>query len=350
METRPPEIVSLIVRLLVPPASREHVLGDLNERYESPGRYVIDALKTVPFVVASRVRRTVNPGLSAFLALYLWFGVFWGPAQKHWFIAAVPALISVAVLVLRDAYRTLAPHPYRAAAGDVIAAAAAVLTTQAMCAFFAPDWTLTSGALRVGFPLGFFLLFFVRLQSPTGVHQPIAFAPAMTMQELSSEIDVYERIVRRAIRIELGAAVVVIACFAAALIFAPPTASMFSTLGLVLALSGAVFVGVFLFRNARLRPIIRSGFAATVALYRQELERRLRLSRTYLWWYVLPLSIGPAVLLIGPQLVRPAAFTRIAVTVVLLIVFACALVFAQKPVIRKIRQRIQQLSVVVEKT
>jgi hypothetical protein len=44
MEAGPPKVIEAVVRTLVPPASREHVLGDLRERYVSPGRYVIDAL------------------------------------------------------------------------------------------------------------------------------------------------------------------------------------------------------------------------------------------------------------------------------------------------------------------
>jgi hypothetical protein len=41
---QPPENLEKIVRWLVPAASREHVLGDLNERYRSPGKYLVDAL------------------------------------------------------------------------------------------------------------------------------------------------------------------------------------------------------------------------------------------------------------------------------------------------------------------
>ena len=141
MEAGPPEVAERVVRWLLPPASREHVLGDLHERYESPRRFVLEGLKTLPFVIASRLRRTVNPGLSAFLALYFWFGVFWGPQQTHWLVAAIPALASVAALALRDVYRVpTALTPYRSAAGDVIVAALAVLATQGLCALFAPTW------------------------------------------------------------------------------------------------------------------------------------------------------------------------------------------------------------------
>ena len=171
----------------------------------------------------------------------------------------------------------------------------------------------------------------------------------MTMQELIGEIDGQERILRRAVRIELGAAVLVMAFFAAALLFRPGKSAVL-TLGISLSIAGAAFVGVFLYRHARLRPIVRTDdFIQLVAQYRIEIERRLRLSQTYLWWYVVPLSLGPAVILIGTQLGKPDAPTRIAIIAGLLTVFAAMLVFAQKPLIRKMQRRLERLSVVTEK-
>jgi hypothetical protein len=63
METHPPKLIEAIVERLVPPACREHVLGDLSERYESPGQYMMDAVRTIPLVIASQVRRTSKIGV-----------------------------------------------------------------------------------------------------------------------------------------------------------------------------------------------------------------------------------------------------------------------------------------------
>jgi hypothetical protein len=255
--------------------------------------------------------------------------------------------VGVAALALRDAYRALAPRWPRAAAGDVIVAALAVLMTQAMFALFAPQWVLTNDALRIGFPIGFVLLYFLRLQSPTGFHQPLAFARTITMQDLSVEIDCHQHFLRRGIRIELGAVIVVTVFFASALVFAP---SFVSKVGLALALGGAVFVGVFLFRYARPRTISRTaGFAATVDLYRAELVRRLKLSKTYFWWYVLPLSIGPIILMVAPQLAKPDSVMRVGVIFAILILIAWLLIFSQKPAIEQLQRRIDQLRLVSEK-
>jgi hypothetical protein len=58
LEARPPALIDAAVRLLVPVPCREHVIGDLWERYRSPRSFVLDALRTIPFVVISQVRRT----------------------------------------------------------------------------------------------------------------------------------------------------------------------------------------------------------------------------------------------------------------------------------------------------
>jgi len=58
MHSGPSKTAEAIVAIFVPPACREEVLGDLHERYRSPGQYAMDAVRTVPFVVYSRILRT----------------------------------------------------------------------------------------------------------------------------------------------------------------------------------------------------------------------------------------------------------------------------------------------------
>ena len=54
LETRPPVLIDAVVRALIPPACREHVVGDLWERYRSPWQFVLDAARTIPFVLRVR--------------------------------------------------------------------------------------------------------------------------------------------------------------------------------------------------------------------------------------------------------------------------------------------------------
>ena len=45
VQAGPPVLIESVVRLLLPPPTREHVLGDLAERYSTPARYVGEALR-----------------------------------------------------------------------------------------------------------------------------------------------------------------------------------------------------------------------------------------------------------------------------------------------------------------
>ena len=66
MSAKPGRFVERVVAFFIPPDCREHVLGDLNERYTGIWQYFLDAIRTVPWVIASRIRRTT--GLQLFVA------------------------------------------------------------------------------------------------------------------------------------------------------------------------------------------------------------------------------------------------------------------------------------------
>jgi hypothetical protein len=80
MYSGPSKIAEAIVSVLIPPACREEVIGDLHERFKSSSQYAVDALRTVPLVIISRIRRTADPQMlliQAF-ALYMSFlGAAW---------------------------------------------------------------------------------------------------------------------------------------------------------------------------------------------------------------------------------------------------------------------------------
>jgi len=114
MEPAPPRRTEAIVAWLVPPACREHVTGDLHERYTTHGQYIAEAVCTIPLVVASRIRRTTDPQvlLMEAFALYISFlGVAWklnGASflygQWGYLRLAIPAAVALATLKLEDAY------------------------------------------------------------------------------------------------------------------------------------------------------------------------------------------------------------------------------------------------------
>src|SRR4029450_88281 len=98
METNPPKLVETILGSLIPPACREEVLGDWHERYRSPGQYVWDGIRTLPFLIASQVRGSfsIELFLSQACALYIAFGgasLVGGPAYLY------ERLLSFAVVI-----------------------------------------------------------------------------------------------------------------------------------------------------------------------------------------------------------------------------------------------------------
>ena len=346
MKNRPPEMISKLVYALVPPANREHVLGDLNERNASTKQYVAEALRALPFLILSRLRRTTHPLGLLLVGCFLYWAVFWGNQQPSWVAALIPTLLTLIVLALRDVYRGAYERWVRAAAIDVVLAAACVLVSQAILFLAAPGLQLTRMSMLVGFPLGFAILFAMRLQSPTGFYQPPTFARSLSLPELRAEITRYEATIRRAIRVEIVACIAVAAIFLGMMWAAPAV----NRIGGVIIVLAALFIWWFLYRYGRVHPIPESlGFADSIEAYKADLERRRRMSKSYIWWYVLPLTSGMGVLMIGPQLQRPDPLVGILITTLALVAGGGLLALIQRMVARKLQTRIEQLGVVSEK-
>jgi hypothetical protein len=113
MQSVPPKPVEALIGLLIPPACREEVLGDLYQRYAGPRQYILDALRAVPLVILSRIRRTTDPAvcLMEALALCLSFLVaawYIDPVllsgQRGIWRLAMPVGAALLAMVLRDAY------------------------------------------------------------------------------------------------------------------------------------------------------------------------------------------------------------------------------------------------------
>jgi hypothetical protein len=118
VESSPPKVMEALTGLLIPPACREEVLGDLHERYRSPRQYFVDAVRTVPMVIMSRIRRTTDPivFLMESFTLYASFLIAaWGLdrtilySDSGFAKLAIPGAVTMIVLVLSDAYA----HPAR---------------------------------------------------------------------------------------------------------------------------------------------------------------------------------------------------------------------------------------------
>lgn len=77
-----PNWLETLAGILIPPACREEVLGDLHERYRSPGQYLGDLLSTAPFLILSRIRRNADAQVLVMEALLV-YGSFLAGEWYH---------------------------------------------------------------------------------------------------------------------------------------------------------------------------------------------------------------------------------------------------------------------------
>jgi hypothetical protein len=95
---------------LIPPACREEVLGDLLERNATLARFCVDALRTIPYVIVCRIRRTVDPQLFLMHALVLLL-CYWRAAQYADLLRlAILVVIVLLCLLLEDAFAKAGPR------------------------------------------------------------------------------------------------------------------------------------------------------------------------------------------------------------------------------------------------
>lgn len=109
----PSRLAEAIVGFLLPRSCREEVLGDLYERYKSPPQYAADAIRTVPLVIAGRMRRKGDSqvALIEVLTMYLAYGaaVWFVNRSFIWtdsalLLLAIAPVTTMVLFALWDAY------------------------------------------------------------------------------------------------------------------------------------------------------------------------------------------------------------------------------------------------------
>ena len=173
MRAGPPKIIESLVGMLVPPASREHVLGDLQERYATTRSYLADALSAVPGAIAGRLLRTTDWQVLAMEAgaLYLsfltaaWAALGAAYLYRHgdFLRLLLPVAVAMLVLVLRDAYGS---SPWRVpvlAPGLAVACAVSLWVSNA---------ALPASILFSGGALGVVLISSLRMWFPPSGNRP----------------------------------------------------------------------------------------------------------------------------------------------------------------------------------
>jgi hypothetical protein len=180
MASGPSRTAEAIVAVFVPPASREEVLGDLYERYRSSPQYALDALRTVPLVIVSRMRRTVDPQvlLMQAFALYVSFlGAAWLKdrtlVSRQWGLLrlAIPAGMGMLGLLLDDTYAKPGRRSTLSLARGPVLGLGLALASQGMFRIGNPDLALPGWITLYGCAVSLLLSSAVRLLFPPAADQ-----------------------------------------------------------------------------------------------------------------------------------------------------------------------------------
>jgi len=199
MPAGPSRTAEKIVAMLVPPACREEVLGDLHERFLSRSQYVRDALHVVPLVILSRIRRTADPQVWLMQAFAL-YGSFVVTAwlldgallEQQWGLLrlAIPAAMAWLGLILEDAYARPARQLLTILSRGPATGAVLALLSQATFLATNPDWALPQAVAVYGCVASLFLASSVRMLFPPAADQLQGVnAPAAWLKLVGGSVD-----------------------------------------------------------------------------------------------------------------------------------------------------------------
>ena len=294
MSSPPPLWLVTIMNRLIPPPSREAVLGDLWEEYRSPAQFLKQGLAVLPFLILSQVRRRSSwpiLGLQAFILFACLRGFLPAEAMPApWMRACLPTFFAFLALAWHDTYRAWHDGPAsRPAWGEVAAVTIGIGLSQLVTAV-AVGATGVSAAWLLTWPE----LLFATSALPVlcllrwGTTSP-RISQSGNHADLVGDYDQFHSNVRWRNRLEIGAII----------------ATLLSSAALLLRIDGPVspFVWLTLFGfTVLLVYLIRSGRAPTPRptastdelrrLFRDELIRQHKLRSMLLWWWLTPLLLG----------------------------------------------------------
>ena len=276
----PPAWLERIVLLAIPPAAREAVAGDLWETYSSPRQYAAEALRTVPLVIASQMRRNLN-----FPTLIL------QGALAFACLGSTAALVLLPVLMLLGAYRATArPCPRRAMRESILMASGITVLLLAIMSLHLParasldhfTWlSLFLQALLLS-PL---LCIFRAGLILQGDRRPAIVSGELQIEDLQQMYRDFTRRARRHNLLEAGALALAAAC-----------GVYFNWNALLTGLFA--LMAFYLLLHAAPRALLPAAdFVSLRAQYQQELARQQQL-RHFLWWLwfapaLIALNAGP---------------------------------------------------------
>ena len=171
MGSGPPKTLEAFVAIVIPPACREEVLGDLHERYTSAAQYGLDAATTVPLVILSRIHRTANSRALLIQAFAFYLSFLFAAwlnaaallrAEYGLLRLAIPAAAAMLGVMLADAYASPGRPQLKLALGPGVGAGLA-LVSQGLAWLVSPDFAVPRLILFFGCSAGLFLSLAVRI-------------------------------------------------------------------------------------------------------------------------------------------------------------------------------------------
>ena len=312
--SHPPKIIETIAGLLLPRACREQVLGDLHERYVSPFQYTLDVVRTLPFAVASQIRRrsSLQSILSDALAIYVPFLVsailltgraFLTADPPGWIRLAIPTLIAVMALVLRDTYAATGKGSSPSAGPDAIFGVACALLSQLLLAVVGLNLLLPRPSLIGGGSLALLALVIARFYGSGREEGLSAELEGLSLNGVGRRAKAFQtRIRKRNIR-EYVAAFVVVAVFGRGIWIRP---DLVSGIGGFLVVVGVLYAVYSLHQRGSARTLPSDASSARLLdFHRKELERQRDAQRSIWSWYILPLVPGLMFLMLASAMANP---------------------------------------------
>jgi len=314
----PSKKLEAIVALFIPPAGREHVLGDLHERYENPRQYIQDAARTLPLVIFSRIRRTADTQfllLEALAVLISFVAAAWllleGPLfvnEPSGFLRLLaPVAMALVGLLLGDAYADPRKRSSLRCVQAPLLAVALMFLSQAVLAVMSPAWMLPRWVFVAGAAVSLLLLSagrMLRRQAGDELRAaPSNGGSSNPHDQIVHKAQEFEKKIRWRNLREYAAAILVIAAFGTYIvIFENPAIR----LGSSLIIAAAAYVVWHLHRRGAARDLpAAGGFSACLDFYRAELARQRDLLRSVWLWYVAPFIPGFIVLGLGSAQANP---------------------------------------------
>jgi hypothetical protein len=202
----PPRAAEAIVAILLPPACREEVIGDLHERYQSRLQYAADLLRAVPLVILSRIRRTADPQLvlTQVMALYVSFsGAAWLRGgtllREQWGLVrlAIPVAMILLGLILDDAYAVPGTRSALSLIRGPLVGIGLALASQELLSRGNPDLALPRWIAYYGCAMSFALSSALRFLFPPVTSQPLSTnAPLLWLKRTGGSVEIPARVVR----------------------------------------------------------------------------------------------------------------------------------------------------------